>query len=273
MDTTVLHAKEGRLEEGLGAPETLIADGDDLTVRKLIGLLKGRGGSSGFHLLIEVKSNIAKLLLDVADNLPLSGGSEGIAPLGEDLHEVVSKVSASKIQTEDGVREGITFIDGHGVRYTITRVHHNAGGAARGIEGKHGLDSNIHCRSVEGLKHDLSHLLPVRLGVEGSLSEEDRVFLGSHTELIVEGVVPDLLHVIPVGDDAMLDRVLQGEDAPLALGLVPHIGVLLAHAHHDTLVPGAANDGGEDCPGSIVASETGLAHTGAIVNHEGGHFF
>ena len=155
------------------------------------------------------------------------------------------------------------------MRYTITRVHHNAGGAARGIEGEHGLDGNIHCRCVEGLKHDLSHLLPVGLGVEGSLSEEDGVFLGSHTELIVEGVVPDLLHVIPVGDDAVLDGVLQGEDTPLALGLVSHIGILLAHADHDTLVPGTADDGGEDSPRSIVTSKPGLAHARAIVNHKG----
>merc|ERR1711915_1145259 len=40
MDTTGFHSKEGRLEESLRAAETLIANGDDLTVGKLIGLLK-----------------------------------------------------------------------------------------------------------------------------------------------------------------------------------------------------------------------------------------
>ena len=39
MDATGLHSKEGRLEEGLRAPEPLVTDGDDLTVRKLIGFL------------------------------------------------------------------------------------------------------------------------------------------------------------------------------------------------------------------------------------------
>ena len=94
---------------------------------------------------------------------------------------------------------------------------------------------NLHSGHVEGLKHDLSHLLPVGLGVEGSLSQEDGVLLGGHTQLIVEGVMPDLLHVVPVGDDSMLDGVLEGEDTPLGLGLVSNIGVLLAHANHDTL--------------------------------------
>merc|ERR1007417_7295 len=96
---------------------------------------------------------------------------------------------------------------------TITRVHDNTSGTTRGIEGEDSLDSDIHGGHVEGLKHDLGHLLTVGLGVEGSLSKEDGLFLWGNTELVVEGVMPDLLHIIPVGDDTVLNRVLQGEDA------------------------------------------------------------
>merc|ERR1712061_281152 len=39
VDTGVLLAEEGRLEESLGAPEPLVADSDDLAVGKLVGLL------------------------------------------------------------------------------------------------------------------------------------------------------------------------------------------------------------------------------------------
>merc|ERR1711889_41824 len=245
VDAAGLHAQEGRLEEGLGAAETLVADGDDLAIGQLVGLLEGGGGGSGGHLLLEVKSNIAELLLDVTDNLALSSGGERVTPLGEDLHEVVGQLTASQVKTEDGVGKSITFIDGDGVGDTITRVHDNTGGTARGIEGEDSLDGNIHGGHVEGLEHDLSHLFPVGLGVEGSLSQEDWLLLRGNTELVVEGVVPDLLHVVPVGDDAVLDRVLQGEDTPLGLGLVTDIGVLLSHADHDALVTGASNDGGE----------------------------
>ena len=38
-------------------------------------------------------------------------------------------------------------------------------------------------------------------GVERNLSEEDWLFLRGNTELIVEGVVLDLLHIILVCDD------------------------------------------------------------------------
>merc|ERR1719385_18238 len=120
VDAAGLHSQEAGLEEGLGAPEPLVADGDDLAVGKLVGLLQGGGGSSSGHLLLEVEGDVAQLLLDVTDNLPLSGGGEGVAPLSEDLHEVVGQLAASQVKTEDGVREGITFIDGDSVGNTIT---------------------------------------------------------------------------------------------------------------------------------------------------------
>jgi len=269
VDSAGFHSQEGRLEEGLGGTETLVTDGDDLTVGKLIGLLEGGGGSSGGHLLFEVKSDIAKLLLDVTDDLALSGGGERVTTLSEDLHEVVGELTASQVQTEDGMGESITLIDGDVVGDTISGVHDHTGGTTGGIEGENGLDGNIHGGHVEGLEHDLSHLLTVSLGVEGSLSEEDGLFLRGNTELIVEGVVPDLLHVIPVGDDSVLDGVLQGEDTSLGLGLVTDIGVLLSHTDHDSLVTGTADNGGEDSSGSVISSESSLAHAGAIVTDQG----
>merc|ERR1711897_76756 len=217
--------------------------------------------------------NIAELLLDVTDNLALSSGGERVATLGEDLHEVVGEPTSSKIKTDNGVGEGITFIDGDTVGDTISGVHDNTSGTARGIEGEDSLDGDIHGGHVEGLEHDLGHLLTVSLGVEGSLSEEDGLFLGGNTELVVEGVVPDLLHIIPVGDDTVLNGVLQGEDTSLGLGFISNIGILLTHTDHDTLVAGTANNGGEDGSGSVISGETGLAHTGAIVNNKSGNVF
>merc|ERR1711862_618990 len=79
---------------------------------KLIRLLQGGGGSSGGHLLFEVQGDIAELLLDVTDNLPLGGGGEGVATLSQDLHQVVGQLTSSKVKTDDGMRESITFIDG-----------------------------------------------------------------------------------------------------------------------------------------------------------------
>ena len=46
------------------------------------------------------------------------------------------------------------------------------------------------------------------------------MFLWRDTEFVVEGVVPDFLHVIPVCDNTVVDRVLEGEDTTLRLGLI-----------------------------------------------------
>merc|ERR1711892_1329461 len=152
MYATGFHSKEWRLEEGLRAKETFISNGDDLTVGKFIRLLEGGGGSSSGHLLPEVKGNIAKLLLDVTDNLPLSSGGERVATLSQDLHEVVGQLTASQVETDNGVGEGITFINGDTVGDTVTRVHDDTGGTTRGVQGEHSLDGNIHGGAVEGLK-------------------------------------------------------------------------------------------------------------------------
>ena len=66
---------------------------------------------------------------------------------------------------------------------------------------------------VEGLKDDLHHLLPVGFGIEGSLRVEMRGLVRRDSQLVIEGVVPNLLHIVPVGDDSMLDRIFQREDA------------------------------------------------------------
>ena len=77
-----------------------------------------------------------------------------------------------------------------------------------------------------------------------------------------------LLHVVPVGDDAVLNGVLEREDATLALRLVADVGVLLVHADHDARVLRAADDGWEDGARRVVAGEARLAHAGASVDHE-----
>jgi len=111
VDTGRFHTNEGWLEEGLGTPEALVSDGDDLTVGKLVALLEGGGGGGGGHFLLEVQGNIAKFFFDVSNDLTFSGGDEGVASFSEDFHQVVGEVSASKIHTGDCVGKGVTLIN------------------------------------------------------------------------------------------------------------------------------------------------------------------
>merc|ERR1712179_735792 len=243
VDADDLHPEESGAEHGLGAAETLVANGDNLSVGQLVRLLNGGGGGGGGHLLLEVESDVAELLLDVADDLTLGGGDERVSSLGHDLHEVVGQVASGQVETQDGVGEGVTLIDGDGVGDTIADV-----------------------------EDDLDELLPVGFGVEGSLGVEMRGLVRGDSQLVVEGVMPDLLHVVPVGHDAVLNGVFQREDTSLGLSLVTDVGVLVAHAHHDRDVTGTSNNGREDGARSVIAGETGLDHSGAIVDDQRGGF-
>jgi len=272
VDTGGLHTNEGRLEEGLWATESLVTDGDDLTVGELVALLKRSGRGGGGHLLLKVEGDVAELLLDVSDNFALGGGDEAVASLGEDLHEVVGEIATGEIESHDGVGKSVTLVHWHVVGDTITGVEHDTGGTARGVEGEHGLDGDVHGWEIEGLEHDLGHLFSVSLWVEWGLGEEGGALLRGDSELVVVGVVPDLLHIVPVGDDTVLDWVLQGEDTSLGLSLVSDVAVLLAHTDHDTLVSWSTDDGWEDGSWSIVTGETALAESGTVIDNQVGGF-
>merc|ERR1719315_802831 len=215
MNSDDLHTQEDGAEHRLGSTETLVANRHDLTIGQFVRLLNGGGGGGGGHLLLEVEGDVAELLLDVADDLALGGGDHGVASLGHDFHEVVGEIASGQVKTQDGVGKSVTLIDGDGVRNTISDVEDETGGTTGGVQGEDSLDTDVRGGSVEGLEDDLDKLLSVALGVEGSLGVEMRRLIGRDSQLVVEGVMPNLLHVIPVGDNAVLNRVFQGEDTSL----------------------------------------------------------
>jgi hypothetical protein len=48
-------------------------------------------------------------------------------------------------------------------------------------------------------------------------SEKNRVYFRSDKEFIVEGVLPDLFHIIPIGDNLVFNAILQSQDSTLGL--------------------------------------------------------
>jgi hypothetical protein len=74
---------------------------------------------------------------------------------------------------------------------------------------------------------------------------------------------------LPQSERTVLNRVLERQDTALGLRLVADVRILLVHADHDAGVLRPANDGREDGAGRVVARKAGLAHAGAVVDHEG----
>ena len=122
VDAAGLLAHEAGLEKDFGAAEALGTDGDDVAVWQLIRLLLVAALARRLHLAVEVQRDVAKLLLDVADNLTLRRGGEGVAALGQDLHHVLREVTAGQVQSQDGVGQGVALVDGHGVGDAVAAV-------------------------------------------------------------------------------------------------------------------------------------------------------
>ena len=151
------------------------------------------------------------LLLDVLEYvlIVIGVGVKGVSSLGEDLGEPPSEVTATEIEPFGGTRIIVrkAAVDGDNVGDTVTRVKHDTIGSARGVQGEDSLDGDVHRRRVEGFKHDLGHIFPVVLGVADSLGQENGLLPWGNFELVVEGVMPDILHIVPIGHDAVLDGV------------------------------------------------------------------
>jgi len=266
---------ERRLEEELGAAHTdLSLDGDDALIGESVGHILGGGALSSSFLFLEVLSDVASLLLDVLDDFELGGGGEVVAVVEEELLAPVGEHATGDVHLGDGVGDGETFEDGHSVGNTITGVNNETSGSTVGVEGEDSLDLDVGVGHAEGLEHDGDHALSVGLGVHGSLSEEDTLGLGGgNSELVVEGVLPDLLHVVPVGDNTGGNGVLEVQDTSLLLSLVTDVLRLDLDTLHGAGVSGSTDNGGEHSGGSILTSDTGLDHTGSVIDHNNGEIF
>lgn len=86
--------------------------------------------------------------------------------------------------------------------------------------------------NIRGKHHtaDLRHLLPVVSGVPRILREQHRVVLRPNLQLIMEDVSPDVLQAFPIGHNAVLDRVGQGQILPVGLSVLTDVAVL--HPNH-----------------------------------------
>ena len=267
MDAVRLHAQERRLEERLRAPEPLVLDRDDLPVRKLVRLLELRRRRSCQSLFTEVLREEAHVL-DNKENLALTRRREHVSALFKYSHQVVRQVTASKVEPQDRVWEREGLEDRDRVRDTVALVKDDTRRTPRRIQRQDSLDADVHRRRVERLEHDLRHLLTVRLGVHLRPRQQDGVLLRRNTQLVEERVVPDLLHVVPVVDNPVLNGVLQCDDTTLRLRLVTDVRVLLPHTGHDRRMAGTANNRREDSARRVVTGETGLAHSGTVINNK-----
>merc|ERR1712007_196310 len=98
------------------------------------------------------------------------------------------------------------------------------------------------------------------------------MLFGRHPQFVIERMMPDLFHVIPIRHNTVLDRILQRENTALALSLITHVTVLLIHSYHNTWHLRATNNGREDGSRGIISSKSCLDHTAAVIANERRNF-
>lgn len=137
-----------------------------------------------------------------------------------------------------------------------------------GVESQNGLDCNVDTAESISIKHNLAHLLAVLKRVHGRLRQEDLLALRVDLELLVKGVIPKMLHVIPLLDDTVLHGVADLEHGSGGGGLVTAhdildneiaIGLLLRTQDRP------ADDGGVLMLGEVLRGISDLEETGTSI--------
>jgi hypothetical protein len=203
-DTGLFDVDEMRLEQTFGCFEAFRADADDATVGQSVGFDQNGGVFAELLVEGEVVGHVAEFLLDGADGLEIGGSVEGVSAAGQERDEVACDVSSSNIESSGEVVEDGALVYRNNVGDTVTAVDDNTRRKSLGVEGKHGLNGDVDTAKVVAFEHDFGHHFAVLQGVHWRFGEEDLAAGGVDLHLLEEGVVPEMLHVVPALHDTVL---------------------------------------------------------------------
>jgi hypothetical protein len=167
-----------RIEKEFGSTDSDgSGDSDDRLIGK--GVLLVLLGALGALLILVcvVLGNVTELFLDLSDDFELGTRGEVVTSIREEFLEILSEDTSGITCMCNGVREGKSFVDGDGMGNTITRVSDETGGSTSSVERHNGLDADIDVLDLEGLHHDLDHLLSVSFRLSGGFREQHTLTL------------------------------------------------------------------------------------------------
>jgi hypothetical protein len=151
-------------------------------------------------------------LFESSSNIFFSTGYEIVTSFSEDSTEIISELSTGKIISLDTVRERVTLEDWNGVRNTITTIDNTTSSSTGGVERKNSLDRNIELWNLEVFKENLAHLFSVFKWVSWGFSKHSTVVFWLDSEFIEITMMPDFLHIIPIGNNTIFNRIMKFTD-------------------------------------------------------------
>ena len=260
---------EAWVEESFWGHESWGVDANGLTIWELV-VLGELGAGTGFSFIsLNVEGDESGLFLNGSNNLVPCGFTTLLLDTigGKEVNEVVGNGSTSDEVLVNGVWNGETFIDWDSMGNTISRINDATGSSTVGVEGKDGLDGNVHTGNLESFEHELGHLLSVGFWVHWGLSKENVVLGGIDSELVGEAVLPDFLHLGPVGNDTGLNWVGKLKDTSHLLGLITDVLGFGLNTEHLFIGSWDTDNGWEFAGWLVLSSETGLDDTGSVINN------
>ena len=299
---TVASSEEPGLEEGLGGLVTLGSDLDDPTIRKLVLLDKGGGLQSQLALDVQVETDVAQLLLDLTDGVEIGGPVEGISAEKEELNQVTGDVTTSNVQTLGQERESVTLVHRDDMSNTISGIDDNTGKETLGVQDQHGLDGDVGGHESVLLEHGLNHLiegegmseggnekwggtnhkkmsnktiiekkknyhLPVLHGVLRGLSQHNLALIGVDLKLLIESIIPNMKHIIPVTNNTVVQGVGDLQHVPQTGSFVTNHNVLDLDVSNLLLETedGTTDHARENGMGKVGVGETALHKPGSVI--------
>lgn len=103
-----------------------------------------------------------------------------------------------------------------------------------GIQRQYSLDSNIHATKSILFEHDLTHPLPVYFRIHRWLCQQDLATRGVDLQFLIERVIPEMVHVLPVSDDTVFHGLSNLQVVAVFSGFVTDHDIL-DHCIPDTL--------------------------------------
>ena len=185
--------------------------------------------------------DITIVLFDVAHDLKLCCSVERMSCPSEQLHQMCSDVTSTKIHSLRCVGNRVTFIDRTCVSNAITTVKHNTSSKSSCIQRQYRLCLEKQIWDSESLEKNLRHLDPVCYWIVRRFGQQHSVFSWVHLEFIKD-MSPNSFHLFPVLDNSMLNGVIKFDDPLILLCLLSNkVLVLFQCVYHDSLMFWLAN--------------------------------
>lgn len=191
-------------------------------------------------VLSDWHSHVTLHFFDLFDDFKLGCGVEYIPRPSKQKLEVLCDISASNIYSLYCVVNWESLEDRWAMGYTVSTVKYQTWSFTSCVKRQHSLLLKENFRSAKFLKENVCCLNSVSVRIKRRLSKQNRVLFWHNLEL-VKTMSPKSLHIVPILNDSVLDRIIQFENSLVFLSSVSNEDLVVVLSDHDFLINWSSN--------------------------------